>query len=123
MSHTLKTDLYKGLQVLEEKLFPKTCAKCEAVYFSLEDFLEKTEAIPHSSGLKDYSIDEKMVALFRNCRCESTLIIPCTDRRDSTDYGDRKREAFDKLLKLLVESGLDKEVAYQKLIPIFKLLA
>ena len=85
---------YKGLNTFRQNVFPKKCAKCGEVYANLEDFLARTQEIENSSGLKDYDIGQTIVALFRNCSCESTLTISCSDRRDLSEGGIKQREKF-----------------------------
>lgn len=105
------TDLYKGLVALSGASFPKRCLSCGRKYETAEEFMRMTTSVNNSSGLKqtDDSDETKIVELFRNCVCGSTLMDEFKDRRDDTQAGKRKREIFEKTLAILMGDGVSRE--------------
>ncbi|MFK7873637.1 MAG: hypothetical protein AB8C84_10830 [Oligoflexales bacterium] len=73
--------------------FPKTCHTCGTIYESLEDYQAKTKisASGRSSIFNKFGVQE-----FRNCRCGSTLVLVSGDRRDQSEYGEARRQLFDR---------------------------
>lgn len=112
-----EAELFGGLRELSVGAFPKTCANCGRVYPSLQDFLARTEAIAGRRSLKGSLDDDDrpIVELFRNCVCGSTLMDVCVSRRDESEAGQRRREKFDRMLDLLVERGVEREMARAEL--------
>ena len=109
-------DLYVGLMSLIEGSFPKKCNNCNNVYKNVKEFLSQTESLQRYSGLKESSDDsKKILLLFRNCKCGSTLMECFQDRRDASGRGSLLREKFIQLLDELVTSGVELEVAEQVL--------
>jgi len=113
-----RVELYQGLRALEETLFPKTCRVCGQEYRGFDDFVRKTIQIHGTSGLTCFEIRGKKlyVGLFRNCVCGSTLLVPCTDRRDDSPAAVKRRELFGKTLDLLKQQGWETEVARRELL-------
>jgi hypothetical protein len=64
--------------------------------------------------------DEPIVELFRNCACGSTLLEFCSDRRDNSPAGIRRRRRFGELMVLLVSSGIKEFVARQELLKMLR---
>lgn len=93
-------DLYKGLKAQSELSFPKICNTCCNRYENIEEFIDQTETIRQSSGLKEDLDDEDsvIVGLFRNCTCGSTLMDEFTDRRNLTKSGLARRKKFGKII-------------------------
>jgi hypothetical protein len=83
------------------------CVRCERSFDGLHDFIEQTTPIFQSSGLMEHEdASGKFVLLMRNCLCGTSLALSCQDRRDRSQRGLRKREQFDGLVSLLVETGV-----------------
>ncbi|MBU0679448.1 MAG: oxidoreductase [Verrucomicrobia bacterium] len=122
MSRREQDNLYAGLRALGELAFPKTCARCNRTYHSLEEYLAATESIDHCSGLMQAMTeqDENVIALFRNCVCHSTLMVQCGDRRDVSPRGVRRREIFGDLLLQLTNSGLDTSSSRGELLKVMR---
>lgn len=109
---TPRDEFYQGLKAYYRDSFPKYCKVCGRVYATLDDFLDETSSIRGSSGLNE-GLDEleQVVEVFRNCRCGSTLMDVCSNRRDTTDAGLARRRHFDEMVGGLVASGLDQVAA------------
>ncbi len=106
-------ELYFGLKALSESTFPKKCASCGAIFKNSEEFFAKTIKINKSSGLKqteDYD-GQKIVEVFRNCHCGSTLMDDFCNRRDESEAGIIRREKFEKILVILINKGFSRETA------------
>ena len=116
------SELYKGLQTLEELSFPKTCAKCGKVYVSLLDLVCQTVNLMRYSGLIVADEEEKqpVIGLYRNCTCGTTLFVFCKNRRDVSEQGIQRRETFDQLLKMFKAAGLDLPIAREELLKIVR---
>jgi tRNA G37 N-methylase Trm5 len=114
------SDLYKGLKALTFSDFPKKCPSCGAIYENEEDFIAKTKELGNSTGLKQSKDDnsEEMVELFRNCICGSTLMNYFQNRRDQSERGKKRRETFDKVMKILQEKGVSEGHARQELLKV-----
>jgi hypothetical protein len=110
-------EFYRDLKVLEIAVFPKKCQFCGEVYTDFNDFLARTKPVHQSSGLAKYRHGHK-VGLFRNCKCHSTLMVNCEDRRGSSPDKVSKREVFGRLLDMLIAKGLDKNTARKELLNI-----
>lgn len=101
---------YEGLLALLEGEFPKTCSKCNRTYPTLEMFVDETTPVRKGSGLMGYDTSEaglQQVVMVRNCQCGSTMGTFCSDRRDSTTAGGRRRQLFQNLLTQLQSHGID----------------
>ncbi len=112
-------ELFRGLKSLSQTAFPKKCPTCGRVYENEEQYIAATEAVrPAKSGLKESFDDDdnQIVELYRNCVCGSTLMEFFGDRRDNSPNGVKRREIFGQLLDLLVEDGVDPEVARLELL-------
>lgn len=114
--------LYKGLQSLMSLAFPRRCGRCGMEYRTADEFLARTESVRELSGLREsrYEDGKAVVELFRNCICGSTLMEVFRDRRDASSQGRRRRHAFDKILKALVEKGIRRETARRELLEIMR---
>ena len=113
------SELFDGLKALVESAFPKRCANCGRIYESEEQFLLETQEIhPTKTGLKQSEDDDgaKIVEVFRNCSCGSTLMDFFSSRRDFSKAGEKRREKFQQLLDYLCVNGLDREIARTELI-------
>jgi len=116
-------ELFKGLRALAESSFPKKCASCDRIFESADQFLKETHEInPSTTGLKQSEDDDgsKIVEVFRNCPCGSTLMDFFSDRRDFSEAGLKRREKFDTILRFLIENGLEKEIARAELIKVMR---
>jgi len=114
----MNTDiLFDDLVALENNSFPKKCETCGIVYECVEDFTKKTEHINGRSGLKSSEDDDGKTILecFRNCECGSTLLDFFADRRDMSAKGEKRRQAFDKVLAHLIENDIDEPRAREEL--------
>ena len=111
--------MFKGLKALAKSSFPKKCRNCGRIFETAEVFLFETEAVGKSnSGLKEGEDDDgnKIIEIFRNCSCGSTLMDFFGDRRDMSEAGMERRERFKRLLAELCEKGLDYETARRELL-------
>ena len=115
-------DLYKGLQALSDLSFPKVCNTCGNRYETIQEFISRTEKIRRSSGLKEEFDDDdrKILALFRNCTCGSTLMDEFNDRRNLSEAGIKRRETFGGLMEKLSSKGISPKVARAELLKIMK---
>lgn len=116
-------ELYSGLQSLAASSFPKKCNNCGQIYQTAEDYIKQTNKLQSQvSGLKQsYDEDDSVIVeLYRNCECGSTLLNFFTDRRDTSPNGLEQRRKFDKLLDILVASGLTSENAHVELIKVLR---
>jgi hypothetical protein len=115
--------LYEGLQAISDDQFPRTCSTCGRVFSSPAELVAAgTQAPTGNSGLRAGEDDggQRVVYLFRNCACGSTLLDSFRDRRDTSPAGLRRRQRFGKLIELLGKSGVRADVARVELL---KLLA
>lgn len=111
-------ELFDGLQQLTMGTFPKKCAGCGKIYYTLEQFLEETKSVRNSSGLIS-SIDDDdktVVEVYRNCSCGSTLMDLCHDRRDTTEAGLKRRKLFEAMQKKLIAAGITQADARKELL-------
>ena len=118
-SHHQSEELFRGLKSLSRTAFPKKCPTCGRVYENEEQYIAATEAIrPTKSGLKESfdDDDKQIVELYRNCVCGSTLMEFFGDRRDNSPNGIKRREIFGQLMDMLVEKGIEPEVARNELL-------
>lgn len=113
-------DLFKGLQVLSDLSFPKTCRACGRRYENMEEFISRTRSLRKSTGLKEDIDDDGniIVELFRNCICGSTLMDEFNDRRDLSKNGRQRREKFREILERMVMTGYSPETVRQELLNI-----
>lgn len=121
--NSMYNELFKGLKELSESSFPKKCANCGRIFASAEQFLLETQNIDASTtGLKQSEGDDgsKIVEVFRNCPCGSTLMEFFNDRRNLSATGIKRREKFDELLNFLVENNFDRAVARSELIKVLR---
>jgi hypothetical protein len=111
--------VYQGLRACLDLGFPKVCQGCGTVFHSLEDFISKTDELTRQHGLMDYpdrTHQRIIVGLYRNCRCQTTLMAVCDDRRDTSPNGQARRQQFENLLVLLEKKGLDRSIARVELL-------
>ncbi len=118
----IDADIYKGLQTLSDLSFPKICNTCGKRYETVEEFIDQTEEIRKSSGLKEDlgDEDEAIVCLFRNCTCGSTLMDEFTDRRNLSKSGLARREKFGEVLDKLSKKGIPGDVARLELLKVMR---
>jgi len=117
------SELFSGLKALAESSFPKKCANCGRLFESANQFLLETQDINTSTtGLKQSEDEDgsKIVEVFRNCLCGSTLMDFFSDRRDFSEAGTIRREKFDELLNFLNENGLDRKIARAELLKVMR---
>jgi hypothetical protein len=114
----LDCHLFKNLKALSESSFPKKCSSCGKVYESSEQFVQKTADVAGRSGLKSGQGDcgGRIVELFRNCVCGSTLMECFNDRRDPSKAGLKRRELFRRLMVMLEKKGLPADQARVELL-------
>lgn len=110
--------IYEGLLALLQNEFPKTCAKCQRGYATLESFVDETTPVTTGTGLMGYDTGHhfQQVAMMRNCECGSTMATFCCDRRDCSESGARRRAVFDNLLHELQTRGIDALIARGELL-------
>ncbi|MDD5199745.1 MAG: hypothetical protein PHC88_08065 [Terrimicrobiaceae bacterium] len=110
---------YEGLLALLQNEFPKVCPSCGREYPTLENFVDETQPVNQGTGLMGYDLgdgDHQQVAMLRNCACGSTMATFCSDRRDGSEGGMRRRAAFENLLDDLESQGIDALVARDELL-------
>lgn len=110
---------FEGLKALLESAFPKRCSNCGHVYLTAEQFFLETQDMPRGrSSLKSASEDDgcAFVEAFRNCRCGSTLMDEFGCRRDHSEKGMRRREAYEKMLALLLARNIPEETARAEIV-------
>lgn len=115
------TELFKGLKELTAAAFPKKCRNCGRVFLSAEQFFLETQDIKTSATCLKQSEDDdgaKIVDVFRNCPCGSTLMESFNNRRDLSAAGVETRRRFDELLLLLESKNIDKRTARAELIKV-----
>lgn len=113
--------LNSGLQALADNAFPKKCANCNRTYNSAEEYLRETESLNNKTSIKAIEDEEEsFLELYRNCVCGSTLMDFFENRRDTTDKGLKRREAFGKVLSFLIAKGLNKKKAREELIKLIR---
>lgn len=116
-------ELFRGLKALAESSFPKKCGNCGRVFETAEQFLRETEGMGQAhTGLKEARDDDgsRIVEVFRNCPCGSTLLDFFSDRRDLSDKGMQRRKRFEELHGFLVSNGLDPSLARAELIKVLR---
>ena len=114
--------LFFGLQALVDSAFPKHCGNCGRAYDSAVDYARATRSIFGKSGFKAAVDDDnnRVIELFRNCECGSTVMDSFRDRRDTTAAGLRRREKFGALILTLVEKGIPTEMARLELLKLVR---
>ncbi len=115
--------LFANLRALAESSFPKQCPQCGLIYATAEEFASATAAIrPDCSGLKESYDDEgrAIVELFRNCVCGSTLMDDFDNRRNPSPPGEKRRQRFDELLRLMQKRGIEGETARGELLKLMR---
>ncbi len=111
--------LYQGLRAIWNTEFPKSCPKCRRLYYSFEEYLVDTLPLQSTSGLMGYNIGDpgQQVGLFRNCKCGTTIMAFCHDRRDFSESGLKRRRLFGELMdRLLVDGGISVQEVREKLL-------
>jgi hypothetical protein len=98
--------------------FPKTCASCDRVYDTLDDFINRTRPIAQGSGVLDAinHPQRKIFDLWRDCICGSTMMMVCDERRDLSEKGIKIRESIGGILNDLMARGLNYEEAKSKIL-------
>ncbi|MDD2738553.1 MAG: hypothetical protein PHR94_06435 [Methylomonas lenta] len=112
-------EYFQGLSALFESSFPKKCSVCGKVYKNSDQFLSETQNMPNGrSSLKEAIEDNgtAIVEVFRNCACGSTLMDEFNSRRDNSSRGKKRRQQFDKLLKILQQQGIATEIGRREII-------
>jgi hypothetical protein len=73
--------------------FPKKCNKCETVYSDMKMFIEKSKDLEaRSIGL--YPTITPFIFFHRQCTCGNILAVKCAQIRDTSVYGEKRRNAF-----------------------------
>jgi hypothetical protein len=104
------TELFANLSELARDTFPKRCNNCGKTYETVDDFVRTSQNIhPQRSGLKQGYDDDGgvIIELFRNCTCGSTLMDFFHSRRDASLAGVKRRDDFARLVRQLVETGVE----------------
>lgn len=110
----------EGLKELDRSTFPRACPKCGRPFADLAEFLRETVEPTGSTGLSAYNLDRTIVAVYRNCKCQSTLMVVCQDRRDRTPAGLKRRQLFDRLVNHLQSAGLSASEARQEVLNLLR---
>ena len=118
-SESRMNELFDGLKLLADSAFPKQCPGCSKVYAGLEQLLQETQPVDSPTGLKQPS-DVALVALIRRCGCGAVIEEFCDDRRSQDALSIKRRELFERLLGLLLDSGMPETTAKQELLKVMK---
>jgi hypothetical protein len=105
---------FEGLKALLDSAFPKKCGNCGYVYETAEQFFLETQDMPRGRSSLKSAVEEDgatVVEAFRNCRCGSSLMDEFGCRRDASEKGRQQREAFDKMLALLLGRNIPEPIA------------
>ena len=116
-------ELFEGLRALAESAFPKKCANYGPVFESADQFLLETVDIERAkTSLKQAEEEDgtKIIEVFRNCPCGSTLMDFFSDRRDTSEKGAIRRNKFDELVVFLNKNGIDNDVARMELLKVLR---
>jgi hypothetical protein len=107
---------YDGLTVKSADIFPLVCTRCQRRFTDFKDYVARTTPLFHSSGLmeREDAAGEPSVLLLRTCLCGASVALRCNDRRDRSETGLRRRNRFNTLVALLLESGTELEEAQQE---------
>ncbi|MET0123762.1 MAG: hypothetical protein ABW124_22250 [Candidatus Thiodiazotropha sp. 6PLUC9] len=121
----IEKEILDGLQELSDTAFPRTCSNCGREYASLDDFIKETQQLKGRTGLLENigcpeEGDEPIVELYRNCICGSTLMEFFSNRRDTSEKGQRRRAVFEKTLASMVENGIPRDEARIELIAVLR---
>ena len=116
-------DLFTGLKALVNSSFPKRCSCCGRVYESAEEFFRETQKVREGrNDLKPATEEDgtRILEVFRNCVCGSTMMEFFGDRRDTSAAGEERRKRFGVLLDQLAERGVDRAVGKQELLKLVR---
>lgn len=79
--------------------------------------MEDTTPVSSGSGLSEMSwYREHTIGLWRNCQCGSTMMVLCSDRRDTSEQGRLRRERFGEELRKLQQQNFSIAEARAKLL-------
>ncbi|MGR8932537.1 MAG: oxidoreductase [Gammaproteobacteria bacterium] len=115
----MNDEAFIGLKSLFASAFPKKCRTCGYVYQTAEQFFEETRDMAlNRSSLKAAEEDDgsTIVEVFRNCRCGSTLMDEFACRRDQSEKGKQRREAFARMEKILSDRGYPNDTVRNELL-------
>jgi pyruvate/2-oxoacid:ferredoxin oxidoreductase beta subunit len=118
-SNKLNDELFKGLHELAASSFPKTCKTCGRVFKTSEQFLTETQDLLSARSCLKQAVEDDgstLVEVFRNCPCGSTLMDEFSDRRDLSEKGLKRRKIFERMQAILIEKGIDADLAKSELI-------
>ncbi len=102
----------KKLEKLYQAKFPKKCNTCGRTYHSRSEYMTETLKL---QGKRDTIFDQIGVQEYRNCVCGSTLIVLTQDRRDTSEFGEARRQLFDICVDKLIEmSGKERPEIVEK---------
>lgn len=113
---------------LNENTFPRTCPRCQTLFSDEADFFARTSAIPHAgSDVRVIRDDDDVLRsmhapvavyleVYRNCACGTTLMERFHSRRDMSENGLRRRQAFGEMLGMLEKTGCGRDEARHKLL-------
>lgn len=100
----MDTQDFEGLKALLESAFPKKCGNCGHIYETAQQFFMETQDMPFGRPSLKAAVEDdgcNVVEAFRNCRCGSTLMDEFGCRRDQSDKGSQRREAFERMSAIL----------------------
>lgn len=106
-----------GLQTLANTAFPKRCAGCGRIFASVEQYLH--ESFRPGQATAEHGDDDLIVVdLHRRCVCGAPLHDCFSDRRDVSEAGLERREAFGRLIETLTTHGIEAEHARSELLTV-----
>ena len=108
----------KKLTALYDQKFPKKCNNCGRIYETMDQYAQETLRLRG----KDTLFNASGVQMYRNCVCSSTLLVwTKEDRRDTSEFGNLRRQLFDTCLAKLKElSDEDENSLKEKLRIVFR---
>jgi hypothetical protein len=112
----LNLSLFSGLKALADSSFPRNCPSCGKRYENLEDYIRNTDPAPGHFRADMDDDGSYLVECYRNCRCGSTMVEFCQDRRDRSEQGLRRRQKFGELMERLTSRGVPQTTARQFLL-------
>jgi len=113
-----REEFYGNLKAFDASLWPMTCRGCGTTFNDNDDYIAKTAGSSDATGLGSIVDDNgvEQVGLFRTCLCNARLVGRFKDRRDNSPEGQLARAQFERLLEMLIETGMAPKFARQELL-------
>ncbi|MGX5172967.1 oxidoreductase [Aliikangiella sp. IMCC44653] len=110
-------ELFKNLKALEDASFPKACHKCGNRFENEAEYIAKTIPYTKSPSIAESqdNAGQSFVKVIRQCNCGMPIVDHFGDRRDMSQRGEIRRQAFEKVIVSLIEKGVSREIARQEM--------